>query len=555
MNFYSRLVPNSRKNERTVSKPEIDMKENNENQKSLASQSAWLLFAKLVGFILSFILPLLIFRTLSKNDIGIYNQVFLIIGTAGSVLPFGVSMSAFYFLSREKERRPYFISNILLFNFIVGGLTCLTMNLFPEIIGGLFKDAEMTRLAPQIGFVVWLWLFSSFLETAAIANQEARLAMVFIICSQLTKTILMVAAVLIFGTVDALLNAISFQVVLQALILLVYLNSRFPKFWKFFDLKILKEHLKYAIPFGLVGILWVMQTDIHNYFIANRFSPEEVAVYRAGCFELPLLNLFYESISSVMIPRMSELQSKGKIREMLELMVRAMEKLSLFYFPAFVFFTITSYTLITTLFTSKFADSVPIFAINVLLLPFYIFVSDPIVRSFSSVGKFILKVRILMVGLLIITLFYGIQHFNLQGMITIVFISSIADRLISFVKVSKTVGAKLSDIYLLKRIGATALVSFVIGIPTYFFYLKALAISPPVADRLLGLFIESPKLHVAETLSGFITLFFTGLIFAILYFIGVVYLKVLTDEEKDFIFTKVTKVFHFFKTPKLQTLD
>jgi O-antigen/teichoic acid export membrane protein len=531
------------------------MEEQKEIQKSLASQSAWLLFANLVGFVLTFILPLLIFRTFNKADIGIYNQVFLVIGTAGSILPFGVSMSAFYFLSREKERRPYFISNILLFNFIVGGLACFTLNAFPEILGNLCQDPEMTHLAPKIGFVIWLWLFSAFLETAAIANQEARLAMIFIICSQLTKTTFMVAAVLIFGTVESMLNAILLQVVLQTVILLFYLSSRFPKFWKFFDLAILKEHLKYALPFGLVGILWVLQTDVHNFFIVNRFLPEEVAVYRTGCFELPLLNIIYESISSVMIPRMSELQAKGKLNEMRDLTIRAMEKLALFYFPTFVFCLITSYTLITTLFTSKFADSVPIFMVNVLLLPFYILVSDPIVRSFASVGNFILKLRIVLVFLLILTLFYGIQHFSLQGMIAIVFVSSVIDRLISFIKVSKTVGAKLSDIYLLKRIGTTAMVAILIALPTYFVYSEMRLITPQIGEYLVKLVYDLPRVGLVETISGFITLAVTASFFAPLYFCGVLYFKVLTDDEKAFLVAKVSKIIGVFRTPKLQTFD
>jgi O-antigen/teichoic acid export membrane protein len=529
-----------------------------QNRGSLASQSAWLLFAKLIGFVLSFMLPLLIFRTLNKADIGIYNQVFLVIVTVSNILPFGVSMSAFYFLSREKERKRYFIFNILLFNFIVGGLACLTLNIFPGILGDLFKDDEMTKFAPQIGVVIWLWLFSTFLEVVAIANQEARLATVFIICSQLTKMIFMVSAVLMFGTVGAMLNAVTIQVILQTLVLIFYLNSRFPQFWKSFDKSILFEHLKYALPFGLMGILWILQTDIHNFFIGNRFSPEDVAVYRAGCFELPLLVLFYESISSVMIPRMSELQAAGKTREMLELTVRAMEKLSLFYFPAFVFFMITAYTLITTLFTSKFADSVPIFTVNIMLLPFYVLMTDPIVRSFASLGRFILKVRIVVVIALIIMLTYGIQHFNLQGMIAIVVVSAVFDRVISFLKVAKTIRVTRSDFALLKKVGKTALIAVSVGVPTYFVYGQIKEFTPQIGEYLAKIILESPKATLIETLSGFLTLAFTGLFFAPIYLLGINYFDVISDDERAFVSGKFAKIFGFLKptqTAQPTTLD
>jgi O-antigen/teichoic acid export membrane protein len=319
-----------------------------ENKPSLASQSAWLLFAKTIGFALSFVLPIIVFRTLSKAEIGIYNQVFLVIVTVSGILPFGVSMSAYYFLSREKERKPFYIFNILLFNFVVGGLACAFLNIYPHILEDIFKDAEMTTFAPQIGLVIWLWVFSSFFETVAVANQEARLATVFIILAQLSKAVFMITAVTYWGTVEAMLNAATIQTILETIALFVYINSRFKGFWKSFNKELFIGHLKYALPFGLAGILWILQTEAHTYFIGYRFSPEEVAIYRAGCFQLPLLVLLYESISSVMIPRMSQLQSEGKNREMIELTVRAMEKIALVYFPAYVFFFITAYTLITT---------------------------------------------------------------------------------------------------------------------------------------------------------------------------------------------------------------
>jgi O-antigen/teichoic acid export membrane protein len=529
--------------------------ENTKTNSTLTSSFAWLMTAKVFGFVFSFLLPFLTVRILSKSDVGIYQQVFIVVATITGILPFGVSISAFYFLSREREKSAFYVFNILLFNFIVGGIACLVLNIYPHILGDIFKDDEMTHFAPQIGIVIWFWIFSAFLEVVAIANQEARLATVFIILSQLTKMVFMVSAVLIFGTVGAMLNAATLQVVLQTIVLFIYLNSRFPNFWLSFDKQLLIRQLKYALPFGFAGILWTLQTDAHNFFVGNRFSPEELAIYRAGCFELPLLVLFYEAITSVMIPRMSELQSNGKIREMIELTARAMEKLSLFYFPAFVFFTITSYTLITTLFTKNFADSVPIFVINITLLPFYILITDPIVRSFESLGRFILKVRIFIVIALLITLWYGIQHFDLRGMIAVVVVTSLFDRFISVAKVWKTVGVKMADIYLLKNIGRIAIIAIIAGIPTYFVHGQIQTFTPNLSETLCKIIFTVPKESVVEAVGGFLTLGFTGGFFATLYLFGINYLGVISSEEKQFITEKwaaVKKIVGFETTAHRQ---
>src|SRR4051794_37725435 len=100
------------------------------DQLSLRTQSAWLLAAKIVGFGLSFFLPLLIVRSLTQENVGHYRESFQVITNAVIILPLGFSMSAYYFLAREKERRGTAVLNILFFNFVVGGLACLTLWLY-----------------------------------------------------------------------------------------------------------------------------------------------------------------------------------------------------------------------------------------------------------------------------------------------------------------------------------------------------------------------------------------------------------------------------------------
>ena len=106
---------------------------------SLKAQGAWLLFAKIVGFAISFILPLLIVRYLTQEKFGVYRQAFQFIVNAVAILPIGFSMSAFYFLNRESENRKATVFNILLFNFTVGGLACLGLYFYPQFVGKFIK--------------------------------------------------------------------------------------------------------------------------------------------------------------------------------------------------------------------------------------------------------------------------------------------------------------------------------------------------------------------------------------------------------------------------------
>ena len=166
---------------------DLRMNEMPRRKSSLTSQSAWILFAKVTGFGLNTLFPLLIVRYLTQENVGVYRQAFLVASNAVLVLPLGFSMSAYYFLNREPEKHSATVFNILIFNFVMGGLAFLTLFFFPQILGSAFQNQEMTRLAPLIGIVIWLWIFSSFLETVALAMQEARLTAFFIVSAQLLK--------------------------------------------------------------------------------------------------------------------------------------------------------------------------------------------------------------------------------------------------------------------------------------------------------------------------------------------------------------------------------
>jgi O-antigen/teichoic acid export membrane protein len=500
---------------------------------SLKVQSAWLLIAKTVGFAMSFLLPLLVVRYLDQTQVGIYRQAFQVVTTMVAILPLGFSASAYYFLSRDKKDQPYIIFNILLFNFVVGGFACGLLAFFPRLLGAVFQDAELTRLAPLIGVVVWLWVFGAFLEIVAVANQEPRLATVFIIFAQFTKTVFMVTAVVVFSTVESFIYAAIMQGIVQTLVLLLYLNHKFRGFWRSFDLAILKRQFIYVLPYGLMALLWVLQSDIHNYFVGYRFSPAEFAIYVYGCFQLPFLGILYESVAAVMIPRMSALQNDDNRREMAEVTIRAMDKLAFFYFPIYALLLITGYDLITALFTQNYAASVPIFLINITLIPFGILISDPIVRAFPKLGRFLLKIRLVIIPLMIGALWFGINYLDLRGIVVIVVVTTVVERMITMVRAAQVLGVKRQDAYLLRNIGKTALATLFAGIVTYGFYLYFHQLTPSWGREIGGLLFSTPKESWLNLITGGLTVAGSGCVLFAVYLVAANYLGIITSEEKQ----------------------
>ncbi|CAN5495126.1 hypothetical protein BH10ACI3_BH10ACI3_18650 [soil metagenome] len=511
--------------------------------RSLREQSAWLLIAKIIGFAFSFVLPLLIVRYLTQDAVGHYREAFQVITNAVIILPLGFSMSAYYFLAREAEKRGKAIFNILLFNFVVGGLACFALFLYPQILGDLFQNDELRSLAPRIGVVIWIWIFATFLETVAIANQEARIATAFIILSQVSKTFLMGAAVFAFATVESFVYAAMVQGAIQTFVLIVYLRSRFPGFWRGFDPAFFREQLAYAIPFGLTGILWMAQTDIHNYFVGHKFSSADFAIYAYGCFEVPLIAMLSESVTAVLIPRMNALQLVGDREEMIRLTARAMQKLAFFYFPIYVFLLITSQTFIITLFTQKYAASAAVFVVNLTILPFSIMITDPVVRSFKELGRLFLITRIFVLACLIAVLYFGFDSLGMVGMITAAVGAIILEKVVAEAMIIRKLGLGLKHLPLLKSIAKTALISAFAGLVTYIVYTNLHDYLLDVGEHFAQQTFSTTRLSTLNFFGGSLLLLVSGLVFTPIYLIAANMWGVIENDEKQSVINFVRKFF------------
>ena len=426
---------------------------------SLTARTFWLAAAKTLAYAFAFSLPVLLTRALSQTEYGLFKQVFLVVGTATVVLPLGFGMSAYYYLPRETDerRRGQVILNILLFSAAVGAAACLALVLKPELLAMVFGDEDMAAYAPLVGFVILLWLLSSFLEIVVVANQETRLSTVFIVCSPLAKTALMFGAAAAFGTVRSLIYAALAQGLLQMAALLVYLRARFPRFWRSFDWAMLRAQFAYAAPLGAAGLLYTLLMDLHNYVVSGRFDARTFAIYSIGVAQLPLVSVLRESVSSVMLPQVSRMQKRGEGRGIVYLLSRAMRKLSAFYLPIYAFLMVCGREFIAFLFTPAYLDSWPVFAVNLTLLPLSVLEFDSVIRAYAEHRYFMLKLRAVLFALLLVALWFGVLRFGVLGAIGVVVGINLLERVATALKFGRVIGARAADARLLKDVGKVAL--------------------------------------------------------------------------------------------------
>jgi O-antigen/teichoic acid export membrane protein len=473
-------------------------------QDSLTVRTSWLIVGKTLAFALTVAIPLLLVRRMPQDQFGLYKQIFLVINSAINILPLGFSMTAFYFLAREEEHRTHTVFNIVLFTTAVATLCGALVLACPAVLVVLFSEPSAAAFAPWIAAVIVLWVVGSFLEIVTVANQDIRLATTMILGVQATRTMFFVAAAAVSGTIHALLMAAVAQGVVQVLTLFIYLGGRFPRFWRAFEWGFLRRQVAYAVPFGAAGLLYSLQLDLHSYFVSHHFGAAGYAVYSIGCFQLPLFAILADSVGGVLIPRISELEHRRERREIVLVTARAMRKLALAYFPAYAFLLVMRREFIVALFTARYVDSIPIFAINLTLIPMGILLLDPIMRAHAEHRHFLVKLHAVLLAGLAAALPFALRRFGLVGAIAVVVIFNAAGRAATVMKVASILDIGVDDLPLLADVGKVAIATTTAAVATALIRPFTTAAVPLVSLAICGAAFSAVYASVA-LLSGVIT--------------------------------------------------
>jgi O-antigen/teichoic acid export membrane protein len=414
----------------------------------LSVQAFWLTFSKLIAALLNIGLPILLVRLMSQTEYGVFKQAFLFTGTATSIAAMGLGMSAYYFMPRHPERAGQVALNILLYNVVAGWIPLVVLSFYPNVLKLLFKTNELVPLAFLLGILVFLTLTASLVQIVPSALQDVRYSTLFIVGTQLVRAIMMAGAALLFHTVRSLILAGILSQLVSVVVLYWYLNDRFPKFWMHFEWRAFREQLAYALPYGAVGIIWVIQKDLDNYFVGATLGPLDYAIYAVGWLEIPLISLFLESVAQVLIIRVSKLQQEGNKEEIIRITASATAQLAAIQLPMYMILLVAGHDLIVLLYTKAYEPSAKIFSVTITLLLFTLFLIDPIVRAFAHLRNIVLGIKIgAFVGLFCV-LFPVIRHFGMMGAAVVAVGVQITERVLTGIAAARAVEAKPRDLAL-----------------------------------------------------------------------------------------------------------
>ena len=275
-------------------------------------------------------------RVLSLAEYGTYYQLFLIATTLYYVLPFGVVQSLYYFLPRAEEKRPW-LGQTLLFMSAAG---VVAAGLVWALLGPVARHFDNPALLEHRGTLALYtaFLLGSFPLEISLTSQgkTKQSALVYLVSDAVRAAAMVVPCLLGFGLHGMMWAVVGFTFLRYAATWVVAPRGSTGPLVR---AGLLREQLVYAAPFGAAMALAIPQQNAHLYMVAGVVSPALYALYRVGCFQLPVVDLLYTPTSEVLMVRLGELEKQGRLEEGVEAFREAAGKLAFLFLPfsAFLF--------------------------------------------------------------------------------------------------------------------------------------------------------------------------------------------------------------------------
>jgi O-antigen/teichoic acid export membrane protein len=344
-----------------------------------------------------------------------------------------MTQSLYYFFPRRSQRRSLILQTLLFLNVV--GIVALALVLqFREELGSLLNNPGFANYAWPLGIYIFGLIGSTPLEVAQTAQGKTKFAATIVVVSDAIKAIAMtVPALLGWGLQGVMIGIALLAMARWAITWIVLMRNEQGDLWNRLGLF---EQLRYSIPFGAAIAIAIPQQYFHQFVVSSRMDAATFALYAVGIFQLPIIDLLYTPTSEIMMVRIAELESEGKIHLAAEVFREAVTRMAQIFIPLSLFLMAIAPELITVLFTKQYLKSAPIFQVVALGGLLACFPVDGLLRArketkhiFSSyVGKAIITVPLVLAG---------VSYWGMMGAVTAWLVAEIVGKLLLFYKVPR----------------------------------------------------------------------------------------------------------------------
>jgi O-antigen/teichoic acid export membrane protein len=361
-------------------------------RRSLTAQAGLLTGSRALGQILNALASLLVVRSLAQYDYGTYRQILLLWTTLFQVGDAGFSQGLFQFLSGQRERARTYLGKALATSVVMAAAWGTGLVLLAGFISRFFNNADLAAYMKLLAAFLAFSLFTKAPEAALITLERVGALAFNTVFFESLKFAMILVVLRAHGGIDAILWAMLLATVLKLAHLL----------WTLRDTGLslagggFGALFSYSMLLWLPGLLNLAGTYAHQYIVGFYFDPSVYAIYAVACFQVPFMGALSNSVAEVLLVRATEYHAGRRQADLLQMWHHACRKALLIFVPVVIACAALSVPFITTLFTSRYRASAPLFVPIVLGLVFSGLFQDTMLRAYGAMrayaGFYILRV-------------------------------------------------------------------------------------------------------------------------------------------------------------------
>ncbi len=440
----------------------------------------WLMTGRALGQAAAFLIPVLLVRAFDADTFGSYRRLFLLYGTLYGIAQLGLAESLYYFLPRSPASGGKLAANAMLGLGAIGVACLALLSAARTPVAQLLGDAGLAGLVPWLALFLAPMLVSSVLEIAMVSRREHGAATLAYFATDLSRAALLILPALLVGSLRALLiGAVAFAFA-RMLATLVWLGRRMGELR--FDRALLAQQLGYAVPFALAVTVETVQANLHQYVVSASCDAAAFAVYSVALLQVPLVDQAATTTGSVLMVQMGEALQQRQPEQVRALWHDTVARLALLFFPLVTLLLVAGREVIVTLFTARYADSVPLFrlaALGILLLALQ---SDAVLRVLAET-RFLLGLNVLRLALVAVLIGPFLARFQLAGAVLVVLVAGLVGKAVGLARIAHLLGLGLVGLLPWRRLAVAMALSAGAGLLA--FSLRAVIGWPPL-PRLLA---------------------------------------------------------------------
>ncbi len=440
-----------------------------------------LMSGRMLGFIAAFAIPMVLARVFDQSEFGTYKQAFLLFATLFGIAQLGMAESLYYFLPAGLKRSGAYLFNALVVLGMMGGLSLLLLSGFRQEIAQLLNNSELSQYIPFVGIYLLFMLMAVVLEILLTIRKQHLLASCSYAASDLVRAICYIVPVLFFADLRVLmLGAIAFAL-LRFTATLAYVYRDFGRYLRPHR-GTLEKHLAYAVPFGIAGLIEVVQVNYHLYVVSFYFDAAIFAIYAVGCLQIPLSDFLMTSTCNVMMVNMQERIKANDTQAVLAIWLDSVRKLALIFCPMVMLLIAVAQPLIITLFTERYAASIPIFMVWSLTMLWVILLTDGALRVFAQTHFLILQ-NLIRLGIIVALIPFFLAKFDLVGAILVTLLATVITKIIALSRLRVLMSVSFAQLLPWWSLTRCLIISVAAALPAM--ALSNVVVAPPVVKLAL----------------------------------------------------------------------